>query len=243
MNMQQALGSAGPAAEADTKAAASVPRQAGAEPKRSRPKKTAAAGAGKAAPKKPAATAASAKTSTAAGKPSLVDLVRNHLEQQNEPRSAAEISSALTQAHPDRAIKTTVVRTTVEGLVAKGHVHRTEQGSSVPHRRHRPAVRRGRAAAGDSRWLSSRGSTHGTTQWARFGFPPGRSVQGPGGGPAGYRPGRHSARPGRAALGGGVGTSHRGGVVGLTCRGGAIGEWDGTPAAFPPRSSTLTRPA
>ncbi|MFI1487980.1 hypothetical protein [Streptomyces sp. NPDC020747] len=40
-------------------------------------------------------------------------------------------SSALPQAHPDRTIKTTVVRTTVEGLVARSHAHRTKQGSSV----------------------------------------------------------------------------------------------------------------
>ncbi|MGW0649426.1 hypothetical protein ACWD4T_11525 [Streptomyces umbrinus] len=130
VNMQQALGGASPAGEAATKAVASVPSQAAAESKRSRPKKTATAGAGKAAPKKPA-EASSAKASKAAGKPSLVDLIRNHLQQQNEPRSAAEISSALTQAHPDRTIKTTVVRTTIEGLVAKSHAHRTKQGSSV----------------------------------------------------------------------------------------------------------------
>jgi hypothetical protein len=131
VNMQEALGSAAPADEAATKTALSVPHQTAAEPKRSRPKKAAAAGAGKAAPKKPATKALSAKASKAAGKPSLVDLIRNHLKQQNEPRSAAEISSALTQAHPDRIIKTTVVRTTVEGLVAKSHAHRTKQGSSV----------------------------------------------------------------------------------------------------------------
>ncbi|MGA5454115.1 hypothetical protein ACPCVO_46790 [Streptomyces umbrinus] len=137
VNMQQALGSAGPAAETVTEDAVSVPRQAAAEPKRSKPKKTAAAGAGKAASKKPAAKAPSltaskaAKGSKAVGKPSLVELIRNHLKQQNEPRSAAEITSALTQAHPDRTIKTTVVRTTVEGLVAKSHAHRTKQGSSV----------------------------------------------------------------------------------------------------------------
>ncbi|MEU8868798.1 hypothetical protein [Streptomyces umbrinus] len=130
VNMQQALDGATPAGETATKAAVSVPSQAPAEPKRSRPKKTAAAGAGKAAPKKPA-EASSAKASKAAGKPSLVDLIRNLLQQQNEPRSAAEISSALTQAHPDRTIKTTVVRTTVEGLVARSHAHRTKQGSSV----------------------------------------------------------------------------------------------------------------
>ncbi|MGW2287105.1 hypothetical protein [Streptomyces phaeochromogenes] len=130
VNMQQALGSTSPANEAATKTAVSVPSQAAAEPKRSRPKKTAAASGDKAAPKKPAAEASSAKAPKA-GKPSLVDLIRSHLKQQNEPRSAAEISSALTQAHPDRTIKTTVVRTTVEGLVARSHAHRTKQGSSV----------------------------------------------------------------------------------------------------------------
>jgi len=42
-----------------------------------------------------------------------------------------QITTALTQAHPDRTIKTTVVRTTLENLVAKSRVHRTKQGSSV----------------------------------------------------------------------------------------------------------------
>ncbi|MET7442095.1 BlaI/MecI/CopY family transcriptional regulator [Streptomyces sp. NPDC005496] len=83
---------------------------------------------------KPAAkTAAPAaeKADKAAAKPTLVELIRGHLEQQSEPRSAAEIATALTQAHPDRSIKTTVVRTTLEGLVAKSHAHRSKQGSSV----------------------------------------------------------------------------------------------------------------
>ncbi|WP_063818372.1 BlaI/MecI/CopY family transcriptional regulator [Streptomyces mirabilis] len=67
----------------------------------------------------------------ASAKPTLVEVIRGHLEQQGEPRSAAEITAALTQAHPDRSVKTTVVRTTLEGLVAKSHAHRTKQGSSV----------------------------------------------------------------------------------------------------------------
>jgi hypothetical protein len=120
VNMQQALGTAAPAAEA---AAPSVPHQASAEPKQSKPKKTTA--------KKPAAKASSVKASETAAKPTLVELIRGHLEQQSEPRSAAEITTALTQAHPDRSVKTTVVRTTLEGLVAKSHAHRTKQGSSV----------------------------------------------------------------------------------------------------------------
>ncbi|MFF2519038.1 hypothetical protein [Streptomyces sp. NPDC058086] len=131
VNMQQALGSAGRAAEADAAGTPSVPHQTSAEPKQSKPKKAAATGAKKTAPKKPATQASPAKASTAATKPTLVELIRGHLEQESEPRSAAEIAVALTQAHPDRSVKTTVVRTTLEGLVAKSRAHRTKQGSSV----------------------------------------------------------------------------------------------------------------
>ncbi|MGW2611784.1 hypothetical protein ACWC4A_46915 [Streptomyces mirabilis] len=130
VNMQQALGSANPA-EADTATTPSVPHQTSAEPKQIKPKKAAATSAKKTTPKKPAAKVSSAKASTEATKPTLVELIRGHLEQESEPRSAAEITTALTQAHPDRSVKTTVVRTTLEGLVAKSHAHRTKQGSSV----------------------------------------------------------------------------------------------------------------
>jgi len=78
-----------------------------------------------------------AKKSTAkapaapSAQPTLVDLVREHLAAQTEPRSAAEVTTALAQQHPERAIKTTVVRTTLEGLVAKNHAQRSKQGTSV----------------------------------------------------------------------------------------------------------------
>ncbi|MEU2866562.1 hypothetical protein ABZ672_51410 [Streptomyces mirabilis] len=130
VNIQQALGGANPAAEADPATAPSVPHQASAEPKQSKPKKASATSA-KTASKKPAPQASSVKASTAATKSTLVDLIRGHLEQESEPRSAAEITTALTQSHPDRSVKTTVVRTTLEGLVVKSHAHRTKQGSSV----------------------------------------------------------------------------------------------------------------
>ncbi|MGW2072621.1 hypothetical protein ACWCPK_29980 [Streptomyces sp. NPDC001953] len=94
--------------------------------------------AAKSAPK--TATKTEAKTgSTAAGKaetakaalPTLVELIRRHLTEQSEPRSAAEVTTALDQAHPERGIKTTVVRTTLENLVARTQAHRSKQGSSV----------------------------------------------------------------------------------------------------------------
>ncbi|MDQ0585349.1 hypothetical protein [Streptomyces rishiriensis] len=83
--------------------------------------------AGKAADSKPAGKAEPAQTA----QPTLVDLVRRHLAEQREPRSAAEIATALGQVHPERNVKTTVVRTTLEGLVAKGQAQRSKQGASV----------------------------------------------------------------------------------------------------------------
>lgn len=60
-----------------------------------------------------------------------MELIRRHLTEQGEPRSAVEISTALSQAHPERGIKTKVVRVTLEGLVAKSLAQRTKQGHSV----------------------------------------------------------------------------------------------------------------
>ncbi|MFF3468630.1 BlaI/MecI/CopY family transcriptional regulator [Streptomyces sp. NPDC002619] len=77
------------------------------------------------------AAAKTPNTRAEAAQPTLVKLVNRHLAQESEPRSAAEITSALSQAHPERNVKTTVVRTTVENLVAKGLVERSKQGKSV----------------------------------------------------------------------------------------------------------------
>ncbi|MEU1553605.1 hypothetical protein ABZ517_12910 [Streptomyces scabiei] len=87
----------------------------------------------KTAAPKTAATKSPAPKSSAPKKdqPTLVELIRLHLTEQSEPRSAAEVAAALTQAHPDRRIQTNVVRTTLEGLVAKSNAQRSRQGSSV----------------------------------------------------------------------------------------------------------------
>jgi hypothetical protein len=132
LNVQQALGVAPSPAEPAAEPVAAVPA----------PRKKAAANAGaakqtkakKAAPaaRKPAAKKKAAQTTaTEPAQPSLVSLVREHLAGQSEPRSAAEVAQSLGQQHPERGIKTTVVRTTLEGLVAKNHAQRTKQGSSV----------------------------------------------------------------------------------------------------------------
>ncbi|CDR17430.1 hypothetical protein [Streptomyces iranensis] len=65
------------------------------------------------------------------GVPTLRELVRDDLAQHGEPRSAAEVTAALSQALPEREIKPTVVRGTLESLVAKGQAHRTRQKRSV----------------------------------------------------------------------------------------------------------------
>jgi hypothetical protein len=133
VNMQQALGVAATTAETANNNGATVPPP--------RKKATAAPGARKQAKKatgeqsvakersatKPAAKNTAAKTD----QPTLVELIRRHLTEQNEPRSAAEIATALGQAHPDRGIKTNVVRTTLENLVARTQAQRTKQGTSV----------------------------------------------------------------------------------------------------------------
>ncbi|MFF5185856.1 hypothetical protein ACFY30_19130 [Streptomyces sp. NPDC000345] len=131
LNLQQALGIPAapdvPAAEPVT--AVPAPRKktvtaSGAAPQ-AKAKKPAPAK--KRTSKKPAAAASAPQPAA----PTLVELVREHLAGQDEPRSAAEIATALGRQHPERAVKTTVVRTTLEGLVAKNQAQRTKQGTSV----------------------------------------------------------------------------------------------------------------
>ncbi|MET8413863.1 hypothetical protein ABZV34_38605 [Streptomyces sp. NPDC005195] len=151
VSLRRTLGDEAPA-PAGAKAAeaaatvASVPRQTSGEPKskpakqqkKAAPAKAASVKAApakaasvKAAPAKAAPAKSAAKAPEAAGKPTLVELIHDHLSRQSEPRSAAEITSTLSETHPERGVKATVVRTTVEGLVAKGRAQRSKQGTSV----------------------------------------------------------------------------------------------------------------
>lgn len=132
VGMQQVLGVTTPPAEpakADRTAVPSPRKKTTAAPGTRRLAKTATAkplAAKKQSVKKPVAKKPATKTGT-----TLVDLIHRHVTEQSEPRSAAEIAEALGHAHPDRNIKTTVVRTTLENLVAKSLAQRTKQGSSV----------------------------------------------------------------------------------------------------------------
>ncbi|CAL9326257.1 hypothetical protein EF913_04980 [Streptomyces sp. WAC04189] len=143
VNIQQALAGAAPAAGSTP--VPSPRKNAVAEPapgrKGTRARKGGASSQSPAAKKptakktsaaKAPAKAAGAKAAGAkAAGPTLVELVRRHLVAQSEPRSAAEVSAALAQDHPERPVRTTVVRNTLEGLVAKQQAQRTKQGSSV----------------------------------------------------------------------------------------------------------------
>ncbi|MGI5372678.1 hypothetical protein ACQEV2_00055 [Streptomyces sp. CA-251387] len=126
VQMQQALGVAATAPELASADSATVPspRKQGTAKPRTRVKTTTT--------EKPAAKRQSAKGAvTKTAQPTLVELIRRHLTEQSEPRSAAEIATALSQAYPDRGIKTTVVRTSLENLVARNQAQRTKQASSV----------------------------------------------------------------------------------------------------------------
>ncbi|OIJ64387.1 hypothetical protein [Streptomyces mangrovisoli] len=93
---------------------------------------TTKAGTTKAGTTKAATTdAAVTKTGVKHSAPALVDLVRAYVTGQRQPLSAAEITTGLSVQHPERTIKTTVVRNTLEALVAKAQAHRNKQGSSV----------------------------------------------------------------------------------------------------------------
>ncbi|WP_333772740.1 hypothetical protein [Streptomyces sp. IBSBF 3136] len=125
-----------PAAAPADKATATAPKAT--TDKVAATKAPAAKSAAKKAPAKKA-TANKATAEKAAGeataakpaRPTLIELVLTHLTGQQEPRSASEVAQALDQAHPERGIQPTVVRTSLENLVAKNKAQRTKQGTSV----------------------------------------------------------------------------------------------------------------
>jgi predicted transcriptional regulator len=144
VSMQQALGitqaTTVPATESTgttgaTGAAVPSPRRkkAGTAAGGKQKARTSSAAPAKSAAKQPAAKKTAAKKTAAAkaAEPTLVELIRRHLAEQKEPRSAAEIAGSLGRAHPERDISAKVVRVTLEGLVAKSQAERSKQGRSV----------------------------------------------------------------------------------------------------------------
>ncbi|MBT2490996.1 hypothetical protein J7E96_21245 [Streptomyces sp. ISL-96] len=66
--------------------------------------------------------------------PPLRELVVAVLAKHEEPRSAAEVTQELAQAHPERTLSVTVVRNALEASVAKNQSERTKQQKSVYYR-------------------------------------------------------------------------------------------------------------
>ncbi|UGQ11445.1 hypothetical protein LO772_32430 [Yinghuangia sp. ASG 101] len=96
-----------------------------------RPSRTSTTGATRPAAKK--ATAKPTRRTKSATGPTLVELIRRYLTAQDAPRSAADVTDALTRAHPGRSIKPKVVRVTIEGLVSRGQVQRHKRNRSVSY--------------------------------------------------------------------------------------------------------------
>jgi hypothetical protein len=132
-SIQKTLGSRPASAPSTPEPSTSLPQQASGKNTITRraPSKAPSAKKTTVQAKKEKTQGAKSKAAKASAQPTLIALIRIHLEQQKEPRSAAEVTSALAQAHPQRTIKSTVVRTTLENLVAKSQAHRSKQGASV----------------------------------------------------------------------------------------------------------------
>lgn len=79
---------------------------------------------GRKAPKKSAST-------KRLGEATWLELTTAYLGGQAEPKSAAEVSASLTEAHPERRVQVTVVRNALEQGVAQGLLERSKQGRSV----------------------------------------------------------------------------------------------------------------
>ncbi|GGU42483.1 hypothetical protein [Streptomyces violascens] len=122
--MQQTLGTRTPPAATARKKTKEAAPAGGRVPRARISADTPATGA-----KKQKQTAA--KTRARRNGPTLRELVATHLSDTREPRLAAEVTNSLTTAHPDRNIAGTVVRSTLENLVAKGQAERTRQNRSV----------------------------------------------------------------------------------------------------------------
>ncbi|GHJ42462.1 hypothetical protein [Streptomyces sp. TS71-3] len=85
-----------------------------------------------------------------AGTPTLREVVSSLLSGHGQPRSAAEVTTALSEQHPEREVSPTVVRNTLEALVAKGQAHRSKQQKSVFYSSVEPAGGTASTADGDT---------------------------------------------------------------------------------------------
>ncbi|MEE1792162.1 hypothetical protein PUR28_15515 [Streptomyces sp. BE308] len=93
-----------------------------------RPKRKASA---QKAPRKAKPATGESTPARTSGEPTWRELITEYLAGHHEPKSAAEIAAALTEANPKRDVKVTVVRSTLEQGVAQALLERSKQGRSV----------------------------------------------------------------------------------------------------------------
>ncbi|MEU3064648.1 hypothetical protein [Streptomyces subrutilus] len=89
----------------------------------------------------PAPVPASTATGTATAKPAeppLRELALALLVSAAEPRMVSEVTTALAEAHPERAASTQVVRNTLETLAKKGVIDKEHRQGSVMYTAHQP---------------------------------------------------------------------------------------------------------
>ncbi|MFF4219271.1 hypothetical protein [Streptomyces nondiastaticus] len=69
----------------------------------------------------------------AQGEATWGEVLLSYLAEQQGPQSVAEITNGVSAAHPARTVQATVVRNTLEALVARGKVQRSKQARSVAY--------------------------------------------------------------------------------------------------------------
>ncbi|MEU8547650.1 hypothetical protein AB0C81_11705 [Streptomyces roseoverticillatus] len=69
----------------------------------------------------------------ARGEATWGEILLSYLAEQQGPQSVAEITNGVSAAHPARTVQATVVRNTLEALVARGKVQRSKQARSVAY--------------------------------------------------------------------------------------------------------------
>ncbi|PSJ30605.1 hypothetical protein B7P34_00935 [Streptosporangium nondiastaticum] len=69
----------------------------------------------------------------APGEATWGEVLLSYLAEQQGPQSVAEITNGVSAAHPARTVQATVVRNTLEALVARGKVQRSKQARSVAY--------------------------------------------------------------------------------------------------------------
>ncbi|MFI9311383.1 hypothetical protein [Streptomyces triculaminicus] len=83
----------------------------------------------------PVAPARARRRGTKAGRGEATwgEIVLSYLAGQKEPQSVADITQGVSAAHPARTVQATVVRNTLEALVAQDKVQRRKQARSVTY--------------------------------------------------------------------------------------------------------------